>query len=88
MRGKGVIDVALTASDRLLNIVISDSGPGIRPDSHARLFTPFVTSKSRGTGLGLSTVKRLVEAHAGTIAVECPRHGGTAITVSLPLATL
>ena len=79
MRGKGVIGVVLTASDRFLNIIVSDTGPGIRPDILARLFTPFVTSKSRGTGLGLSTVKRLVEAHAGTVAVECAPEGGTAI---------
>jgi two-component system sensor histidine kinase PilS (NtrC family) len=51
-----------------------------------RPLTPFVTTKSRGTGLGLSTVKRLVEAHHGTIHVVCPPEGGTTVVISLPLA--
>ena len=46
-----------------------------------------MTTKSRGTGLGLSTVKRLVEAHGGTIDVDCPPEGGTTVVISLPLAT-
>ena len=52
-----------------------------------KLFTPFFTTKSRGTGLGLSTVKRVIEAHHGHIRVECPPGGGTTMIVRLPLAT-
>lgn len=84
MRGKGVITVSLTTAEDAIEIAISDAGPGIPPDIRARLFTPFVTTKSRGTGLGLSTVKRLVEAHAGQIGVECPPGGGTTISITLP----
>lgn len=84
MRGKGVITVSLTTAEDAIEIAISDTGPGIPPDIRARLFTPFVTTKSRGTGLGLSTVKRLVEAHAGQIGVECPPGGGTTISITLP----
>jgi signal transduction histidine kinase len=65
---------------------MSDAGPGIPPEVRDKLFTPFVTTKSRGTGLGLSTVKRLVEAHHGQIVVESPAAGGTAVTIRLPLA--
>ena len=87
MRGKGTIAVSLTAGDGSCRIAVADTGPGIPPEVRAKLFTPFVTTKSRGTGLGLSTVKRLVEAHGGTIDVDCPPEGGTIVAISLPLST-
>ncbi|MEO8259881.1 MAG: PAS domain S-box protein [Acidobacteriota bacterium] len=86
MRHEGAIRVSLTAEDASCRIAVIDSGPGIPPEVRARLFTPFVTTKSRGTGLGLSTVKRLVEAHGGEIRVDCPSEGGTTVVISLPLA--
>jgi signal transduction histidine kinase len=49
-----------------------------------KIFTPFFTTKSRGTGLGLPTAKRLIEAHRGTIDVRCPAEGGTTVIVQLP----
>ena len=84
---QGAIRVSLAAEDASCRIAVSDTGPGIPPEVRARLFTPFVTTKSRGTGLGLSTVKRLVEAHGGEIRVDCPPEGGTTVVISLPLAT-
>ena len=87
MKGQGVIAVVVTPVGDMCQIVVADAGPGIPPEIRDKLFTPFVTTKSRGTGLGLSTVKRLVEAHHGRIDVECPASGGTAITLQLPLAT-
>ena len=86
MRHEGAIRVSLAAEDASCRIAVIDSGPGIPPEVRARLFTPFVTTKSRGTGLGLSTVKRLVEAHGGEIRVDCPSEGGTTVVISLPLA--
>lgn len=86
MRGKGVIHVSVTSTDGACDVAIADSGPGIPAEIRGKLFTPFVTTKSRGTGLGLSTVKRLVEAQHGAIHVECPPGGGTTMTVRLPLA--
>jgi signal transduction histidine kinase len=49
-----------------------------------QVFEPFYITKTRGTGLGLPTVKRIVEAHHGTIAVECPALGGTLVRMTLP----
>jgi signal transduction histidine kinase len=49
-----------------------------------KIFTAFFTTKSRGSGLGLATTKRLVEAHRGQVLVECPPAGGTTVTVLLP----
>ena len=86
MKGQGRISIDVSSSAAMCRVVIADSGPGIPPEIRARLFTPFVTTKSRGTGLGLSTVKRLVEAHHGDIRIESPDTGGARITVSLPLA--
>jgi two-component system sensor kinase FixL len=88
MRHTGAITISLEDQDGSCRIAVSDTGPGIPPEVRARLFTPFVTTKSRGTGLGLSTVKRLVEAHGGEIRVDCPPEGGTTVVISLPQGTL
>ena len=76
----------MTQADSVCTLVFADTGPGIPVEVRDRLFTPFVTTKARGTGLGLATVKRLVEAHEGTISIESPSAGGTQITIRLPLA--
>ncbi len=86
VRGQGAIRIALSAPDGVCDIVIADTGPGIAPEVRAKLFTPFVTTKARGTGLGLSTVKRLLDAHQGSIELNCPPGGGTVVTIRLPLA--
>jgi signal transduction histidine kinase len=65
-------------------IRIQDTGQGIAPDIHKRLFEPFVTSKETGLGLGLSICKRLVEAHGGTIQGENAAQGGAVFTFGLP----
>lgn len=88
MKGHGDVIVTVAVDDGACVVVISDSGPGIPADVRGRLFTPFFTTKARGTGLGLSTVKRLVEAHQGSIQVESPDTGGTRARVRLPLANL
>lgn len=87
MKGRGDITVDVSTERGRCQVVITDTGPGIPPEIRTRLFTPFVTTKARGTGLGLSTVKRLIEAHYGEIHVESPAAGGARITVLLPLAS-
>ena len=86
MGGEGRIDVSIGAAGGWCRVSFSDAGPGIPPEIREKIFTPFFTTKSRGTGLGLATAKRLVDAHRGTIRVECPPSGGTTVTVELPLA--
>jgi two-component system sensor kinase FixL len=86
MKGQGVMRVAVRLVDSRCQIAFQDSGPGIPPDIREKIFTPFFTTKSRGTGLGLPTAKRIVEAHAGTLAIECPPGGGTIVTVDLPVS--
>jgi signal transduction histidine kinase len=53
-------------------------------ETRRRLFSPFFTTKESGTGLGLSVVRKIVEAHGGMIEVETALHEGTAFTVTLP----
>lgn len=65
-------------------MTFKDSGPGIPPDIREKVFTPFFTTKSRGSGLGLPTSKSLIEAHHGHIHIQCPPDGGTAVTIQLP----
>lgn len=64
---------------------VQDAGPGIPPSVRSRVFTPFFTTKSRGTGLGLGISRKIVEAHRGTLEFECPPAGGTIFRVRLPL---
>jgi len=85
MGGRGELHITLTASDAGCAIAFTDRGPGIPPEIREKIFTPFFTTKVRGTGLGLPTAKRLVEAQRGTIAVDCPPEGGTTVTVHLPM---
>ena len=87
MGGRGEIRVSLTEADATCRIAFADTGPGIPLDIRDKVFTPFFTTKSRGSGLGLPTCRRLVEAHRGTIDVHCPAGGGTIVTVQLPAAT-
>ena len=86
MRGQGGIRVSVESSEGFCHVAFIDGGPGIPADIRGKIFTPFFTTKARGTGLGLPTAKRLVEAHQGTIRIDCPPGGGTTVTVHLPLA--
>lgn len=84
MGGRGTMRVALESSSTTCRIAFKDHGPGIPREVREKLFTPFFTTKQRGTGLGLATAKRLIEAHQGKITIDCPLEGGTTVTVQLP----
>ena len=86
MSGEGRIRVSISVAGGCGRVTVADAGPGIPAEIREKIFAPFFTTKSRGTGLGLPTAKRLVEAHRGTIRVECPPAGGTTVTIDLPLA--
>ena len=86
MNGRGRIGVEIRAPEQACEITFCDSGPGVPEELREKIFTPFFTTKQRGTGLGLATAKRLVEAHGGTIALSCPNSGGACVTVRLPIS--
>jgi two-component system nitrogen regulation sensor histidine kinase GlnL len=67
-------------------VEISDDGLGVRGEDLEKLFTPFYTTKARGTGLGLALSHKLVEEHGGSLRLQS-RHGeGTTVRVVLPVA--
>jgi two-component system sensor kinase FixL len=67
--GRGVIRVAVVVTDGGCEITVADNGPGISPDVREKLFTPFFTTKAQG----------------GAINLDCPREGGTVVTLQLPV---
>jgi len=71
---------------RFLSVLIEDNGPGISEDHQAQLFSPFFSTKPRGTGLGLALCHRIVSEHGGTIAHEPRRGRGTCFRVTLPVS--
>lgn len=66
-------------------IQISDTGRGIAPDQLPHIFDAYYSSRPRGSGLGLPTAKKIVEAHNGTITVDSEPGKGTSFTIRLPL---
>lgn len=65
---------------------VADTGPGIAPEHLDSIFTPYFTTKSGGSGLGLPTTRRLVEEHRGTIGVHSEAGKGTEFVITLPVA--
>lgn len=80
----GRLDVTLEACRDGASVVVADTGPGIVPEMASRLFTPFATTKPTGTGLGLSTSRRIVEDHGGQLRGSNRPGGGAAFCVDLP----
>jgi two-component system, NtrC family, sensor histidine kinase PilS len=82
----GKVAVACGADDRGPFVAVEDDGPGVEPADRDRIFLPFFTTKPDGTGLGLATVHRIVDAHGGTVVVEASPRGGARFVVRLPAA--
>jgi len=81
----GFLRITLSTSDEFLGVVFEDSGIGIDPDDLGRIFEPYHTTKSEGSGLGLMVVQRIVQDHGGQIEIESKQGQGTRFTVLLPL---
>ena len=71
----------------MIQVTVSDSGPGIPSEVIDRIFSPFFTTKPQGSGLGLAIVRKIVDAHDGRIDVGPRPGGGTAFRVTLPVRT-
>ncbi len=87
MSGKGRIDITTrVAADRMVEIEVADSGPGMTPEVRARIFEPFFSTKPPGvgTGLGLAICEQIVKAHGGTIDVVSSLGAGARFTIRLP----
>ncbi|MFZ4700356.1 MAG: ATP-binding protein [Candidatus Methylumidiphilus sp.] len=79
-----MISAKLTGNHKL-EFTVSDTGPGIAPEIAARLFEPFVSTKSDGIGLGLSICRTIAEAYGGEISARTMTRQGTAFDVILPI---
>ncbi|MBL1178152.1 ATP-binding protein [Pantanalinema sp. GBBB05] len=88
MDGKGVLEITTHDKGRSIRVDIADSGSGIPAEIQSRIFEPFFTTKQvgKGSGLGLETVRRIIEnRHQGTILLDS-KPGGTCFTICLPLS--
>ncbi len=88
MGGAGSLAIATrVAANGGVELVVSDSGPGMDTAQQGRIFELFYTTKASGTGLGLAMVKRLIDRHGGRIRVESRPGAGAAFVVTLPALT-
>lgn len=71
---------------RLMVVKVIDTGPGIKEEHLANIFTPFFTTKGKGVGLGLALSYQIVQEHLGTIHVDSQENEGSTFSVYLPLA--
>lgn len=87
------VRIVVRASEASLNgrpaitLAIQDNGPGLTAEQRQRIFEPFYTTKTKGTGLGMAIVKRIVETHGGRITVG-PSNFGAEILITLPRSPL
>jgi signal transduction histidine kinase len=84
--GSRTVTASTQVRDGRYEVAIADTGPGMAPEVLARIFEPLFSTKSFGTGLGLSTVKQIVEQHGGAITITSEIGRGTVALVSLPLS--
>lgn len=86
MGASGRLEIASRRAEGRLAVTIGDTGPGIPPEEMARLFTPFYTTKTDGTGLGLAYSKKAVEGMGGRIDLSNRDGAGAVLTIVLPAA--
>ncbi len=82
----GTLGISVFCEDAKAVITVEDTGVGIPEEVKPKLFTPMVTTKSKGQGLGLAVVKRLVESLNGKISFESQEGKGTKFTIVLPIS--
>jgi len=71
----------------MIEIAVSDTGPGFAGDTLANLFQPFFTTKETGMGVGLSISRTIIETHGGRMWAETNRSGGATFRFTLPIAS-
>ena len=83
----GVLELQTYYRDGRVILDIIDTGDGMSPETQAKMFNAFYSTKKKGSGLGLPTVRRIVEAHHGTILCDSEVGQGTRFSISLPPAS-
>jgi nitrogen fixation/metabolism regulation signal transduction histidine kinase len=82
--GEGTITISAVRAGDLVRLAISDTGEGMEADALERVFEPYFSTKTSGTGLGLPIAKRNVELSGGRISIDSRKGGGTTVTIELP----
>ena len=83
-RPGGRVEVLLEPHEGMVALRVRDDGAGLKPETLEHIFDPFYTTKEAGTGLGLATVHRTVEAHHGRVEVESVEGEGSCFSIFLP----
>lgn len=81
----GELLVQTRAAGNWVYLAVIDTGAGMSPETLSKVFRPFFSTRKGGSGLGLPTTKRIVEAHGGQLNVESAVGKGTAFTIQLPI---
>jgi signal transduction histidine kinase len=83
---KGILQIRTASRDNKCVISITDNGPGIDEESLSKVFEPYFTSKTKGTGLGLTNTQNIILNHNGHIGLESKKGEGTTFTIQLAFA--
>ena len=86
MKSGGILRIRSGADETHQFVCFSDTGGGISPENISRVFEPYFTTKSTGSGLGLLIVRRIVRAHGGEVIIESEQNRGLTLTIRLPRA--
>ena len=81
------VEADVDEAHRIVRLAVLDNGPGVPASHRNRLFTPFFTTKTKGTGLGLALVQKIIVSHDGRIIVADAPDGGACFQIELPLPT-
>jgi two-component system, sporulation sensor kinase E len=84
MRAAGILHIRSWQSELYVSVSFNDTGGGISQDQMSKLFQPYFTTKSSGSGLGLLIVRRIVREHGGEIEIESNEGKGVRVTIHLP----
>jgi signal transduction histidine kinase len=80
----GIVTITLEKKTKVFTLAVTDKGSGISEENLSRVFSPFFSTKEKGTGLGLTFAQKIVELHRGGITAENNMGGGVTFTVVLP----
>jgi signal transduction histidine kinase len=84
MKRRGILRIRTDMDATHVNISFTDTGGGMSAESLSRVFEPYFTTKSSGSGLGLLIVRRIVREHGGEMAIESNEGKGLTLTIRLP----
>ena len=84
MKRRGILRIRTDRDETHVKISFTDTGGGISAENLSRVFEPYFTTKSGGSGLGLLIVRRIVREHGGELAIESSEGKGLTLTIRLP----